>query len=157
MARWHARFLQVAAFVALAATPLSAQYRRTAGGPDAAATAADTPKNAAHPYTGLWIGPRVMGSRSLGDEVLFRIVSAKTGYDTFMILPNGAEIPNPKVVATRDAISWESPNSGGGTWIYRFRLVGADSMAGTLVLRDAPKELGQVRGTIALHRRGPIK
>jgi len=88
------------------------------------------------------------------DDASFRITASPSGYTTFMILPSGRAVANEKSAVTKEGLSWESPNSGGGTWVYRVRLVTPDSMSGTIVLRDAPANLTPApRGTLSLTRR----
>jgi hypothetical protein len=76
-----------------------------------------------------------------------------TGYTT---LPNNARAPHHKTEVKDGALHWEQPNSGGGTWFYVARLVGQDSIAGTMVLRDWPQGGGATpSGTFSLVRLKP--
>ena len=73
-----------------------------------------------------------------------------------MLHPGGGRAPSNNLTQTADGLTWESPNSGGGTWVYHVRLAAQDSMVGTLVLRDAPPNLQPApTGTLVLTRMVP--
>jgi hypothetical protein len=87
------------------------------------------------------------------DEIQLRFSVDDGKYAGFLILPYGRAVSGNNLVANSTGITWESPNSGGGTWVYHVRLVGPDSLAGTLVLRDAPPNFNPVpQGTLTLKR-----
>ena len=127
------------------------QLRRSAAPSDGVAPAVGIPRDSRHPYVGLWRGTRVM---PIGrNEIGLRLTVDKEKYSGEIIHPDGSTAPQMKIVADANGLTWESPNSGGGTWVYHVRLVGPDSIAGTLVLRDAPPNFNPVpKGTLELKR-----
>ncbi len=88
------------------------------------------------------------------DEVVFRFSVTDGNYSGVIIHPGGGTAPDEKLMSSAAGLSWESPNSGGGTWIYKVRLAGPDSLVGTLVLRDAPANFPPPApsGTLVLKR-----
>jgi hypothetical protein len=157
------------AIAILMLTPVAAraQIRRSAS-PDGAAPAGaapkGTPRNARHPYAGVWQGlfriPAPDGSESPMPVVMvFDVVdSAKNTYSGATILPNGARAPHLETTVTKGEMHWKQQNSGGGFWLYTGRLVTQDSVAGSAVLRDWPQlPAGQKppAGTFAIVRRAP--
>jgi hypothetical protein len=74
--------------------------------------------------------------------VAFAINAGDRGYSSVMILPDNAKVPLERTRLVGDTLVWESPNSGGGMWVYKARRVAADTLAGTVVLRDAPANFG---------------
>ena len=103
------------------------------------------------PYAGLWQGTRTM---PLGTgAIAFRFSVADRAYTGATVHADGGTVPHRQLTATPGGLEWEQPNSGGGTWVYRVRLVGPDSMIGTLVLRDPPPNLTPApTGTMVLVR-----
>ena len=70
-----------------------------------------------------------------------------------MIPPGGGIAPHNHLAASAAGLTWDSPTSGGGTWVYNVRLAGPDSMVGTLVLRDPPpSQTPAPTGTLVLTR-----
>ncbi|MDQ6831376.1 MAG: hypothetical protein M3081_21145 [Gemmatimonadota bacterium] len=91
-----------------------------------------------------------IGSDPIGFN--FSVVDGK--YAGVTVHPGGGTSPQHNLVATAADLTWEQPNSGGGTWMFNVRLVAADGMAGTLVLRDPPANLTPApKGTMVLTRR----
>jgi hypothetical protein len=80
-------------------------------------------------------------------------VRGKFGGATLM--PGGGRAPHLSSAVTGREMTWEQTNSGGGRWHYNARLVGRDSIAGTLILVGWP-DAGSTppNGTFALVRRG---
>jgi hypothetical protein len=103
------------------------------------------------PYAGLWAGVRTMEIGS--DDIRFQYTVTDGKYSGVMLHPGGGRAVQKNLTQTADGLTWESPNNGGGTWVYRVRLAGPDSMVGTLVLRDAPANLRPApQGTLVLQR-----
>ena len=118
---------------------------------DAPSPVSGVPLDTRHPYAGLWRGTRHMPFGS--DEIALRFTVTGRAYDGATVHPAGGFEVHRKLTASASGLSWEQPNSGGGTWVYHVRLVSPDSMEGTLVLRDAPSQFTTIpRGTLALTR-----
>ena len=145
------------ALVTLAATSRTsfAQLARTRDPSAAPAPAGGgLPRDARHPYAGLWSGTRTMPMGA--DAVRFQFGAADGKYTGVMLHPGGGRAPSNNLTQTADGLTWESPNSGGGTWVYQVRLAAQDSMVGTLVLRDPPPNLQPApKGTLVLTRVAP--
>jgi hypothetical protein len=87
------------------------------------------------------------------DEIRFRFTVADGKYSGLTLHPGGNASPQNNLAATPGGLTWEQANSGGGTWVFRVRLAGPDSMVGTLVLRDAPANFNPVpQGTMVFTR-----
>jgi hypothetical protein len=87
------------------------------------------------------------------DDVGFRFTVSDGKYAGTTLHPDGSTAPQDKLALTAAGLTWEQPNSGGGKWVFNVRLVGPDSMVGTLVLRDAPANFTTVpKGTMVLTR-----
>lgn len=142
----------VAAALACAVGAADAQAARRRSGGEGRAAAAAVPRDARFPYAGLWVGVRTMplGADTIG--LRFTVVDGRYAGET--LHPDGSRAPQHRLAASAAGLAWEQPNSGGGTWVFRVRLAGPDSMAGTLVLRDPPPSLTPApRGTLVLTRR----
>lgn len=130
-----------AALVVCVSSNVSAQLRRSpapgAGSPSAAP--AGVPRDRAFPYAGVWRGLRTLppGTDSLG----MRLTVVDGKYVGVLLHPGGHTSPENHLTATAAGLTFDHPNSGGGTWTYHVRLAGPDSMVGTIVLRDAPPNL----------------
>jgi len=86
-------------------------------------------------------------------EIAFRFSVVDGAYRGATVHTDGGSVPHRQLTATAGGLLWEQPNSGGGTWVYTVRLVGPDSMIGTLVLRDPPPNLTPApTGTLVLVR-----
>ena len=147
--------IAVAIALSIAPTAVHAQLARTRD-PAAAgiATGSGVPRDPQHPYAGLWAGVRTLPLGS--DDFRLRYSVNNDRYDGVMLLPDGHRAPQKNLTMTADGLSWDSPNSGGGTWEYHAHLASPDSLVGTLVLRDAPPNLQPApRGTIVLKRQPP--
>jgi len=104
----------------------------------------------------MWAGIRTMPLGS--DEIRLRFNFNNDAYDGAMLYPDGHRAPANNPTLTGDGLTWESPNSGGGMWVYRIHLASPDSMVGSLVLRDAPPNLRPApEGTLVLKRQPPEK
>ena len=135
------------------ATTSTAQIARRSPGTDAGPAAANngTPRDPRFPYAGLWRGTRTLPLGS--DQIGFRFTVAGDKYTGVTLHPNGGTAPHDALTATAAGLSWEQPNSGGGTWVFRVRLAAPDSMVGTIVLRDPPPNLTPApTGTMVLLR-----
>ena len=152
------------ALVALAAaTPLSAQMRRSAT-PDGAPPASGagiprgTPRSERHPYAGVWNGTFTI-HESIPVVMVFDLAdSAKGAYSGFTVLPNGARAPHLESVVAKGEMRWKQANSGGGFWVYTGQMVGRDSIVGKVVLTDWPQLPAGEKpptGTFTLARRAP--
>ena len=113
-----------------------------------------TPRDPRFPYAGVWRGTRTMPIGS--DQIGFRFTVTDDRYTGVTLHPGGGTAPQNALAATAAGLTWEQPNSGGGTWVFRVRLAGPDSMVGTLVLRDPPPNLTPApSGTMVLVRQSP--
>ena len=114
----------------------------------------DVPRDPRFPFAGEWRGTRTMPEHA--GPVAFRFTVTDGSYAGASVHPDGGRVPHRKLVASAAGLTWEQPNSGGGTWVYNVRLAGADSMVGTLVLRDPPSNLTPApTGTMVLTRQRP--
>jgi hypothetical protein len=133
------------------------QRRRSPGGEQPPAAERGVPRNPNFPYAGLWKGMRTMpmGHDSIG--LSFVVENGKYAGVTLYNGGGGRGLPRTSVSSTAAGLTWEQPNSGGGRWVYRVRLVGPDSMTGTLELADAPANFNPVpKGTLVLTRQGVV-
>ena len=166
---WPRMMLVIASALVLA-TPeqmSSQQARRRAPSNDAAR--APQPSNttgaavtlARFPFAGEWTGSMQMKDGPGSGEVipigmsLVVIDTARGKFDGATIMPGGARAPHLSSAVSGRVMKWEQTNSGGGRWHYSARLVGRDSIAGTLSLVGWP-DAGATppNGTFALVRRG---
>jgi hypothetical protein len=142
------RFRHAACAAIAAATFIStagAQQRRSAnpGGPPLPPPTG-VAANARFPFVGVWRGTRQFeagpGSDAPDDMELVFVVSdsAKPAYDGAQVMPGGGRIPFPGATLAAGALTWTSPNSGGGTWTYTAKIAGRDTLSGRMVLRGAP-------------------
>ena len=114
------------------------------------------PRDARFPYAGVWTGTRTMPVGT--GEIGFRFTVSDGKYSGQTLHPDGSTAPQEKLTLTAAGLTWESPNSGGGTWVYNVRLASPDSMVGTLVLRDAPANFTTVpKGTMVMTRQAPAR
>ncbi len=157
MNRFVRHILIAAAFAATLATPGRAQLpRQSAAGGNGSSPERGRPRDSRFPYAGVWHGMRTMPVGQDEIQLHFSVDDGK--YAGFLILPDGRPVPGNNLVANSGGITWELPNSGGGTWVYHVRLAGPDSLAGTLVLRDAPPNFNPApRGTLILKRQPPAE
>jgi len=87
------------------------------------------------------------------DDIGLRFTVADEKYSGLTLHPGGGTAPQNKLTLTAAGLTWEQPNSGGGTWVFNVRLAGPDSMVGTLMLRDAPANFERApKGTMVLTR-----
>ena len=134
-----------------------AQLPRTQG-PAAAgiAPSGGIPRDPRHPYAGVWVGVRTMDMGS--DDISFRFTVADGQYSGATLHPSGGRSPQNNLAVTTDGLTWDQPNSGGGTWVFKVHLASPDSMVGTLFLRDAPANLQPApQGTMVLKRQAPVQ
>jgi hypothetical protein len=132
------RILFVAAgLTVLVASATSAQLPRRSDGAAATPTnRAALPANPRFPFAGSWDGTLMHGERARPISFDFAVVDGQ--YSGTTIWPNDSRAPHTNVRVVGDALQWEMPNSGGGTWYYQAKRVSADSIAGTMELRGAP-------------------
>jgi hypothetical protein len=97
------------------------------------------------------------GERDVPRTFIFAIAdSAKSQYGGAMVLPNNARAPYAETTLANGEIMWKMSNSGGGFWMYTAKLVGRDSLAGTVALVDWPQLPAGKKapsGTLGLARR----
>lgn len=140
-----------ATLLLVGATTAGAQEMRRRSADQAGAPATGIPGDARFPYAGVWAGVRTMPIGS--DDISFRFTVTDGTYSGLTLHPGGGTAPQNKLTMTAAGLTWEQPNSGGGTWVFNVRLAGPDSMVGTLVLRDAPANFNPVpKGTMVLTR-----
>ena len=118
----------------------TAQLRRSADGAGAPAGLPSIAANPRFPFAGTWIGRRAIAGD--GMPVAFAIAADNGRYSSVMILPDHARVPLERTRLAGDTLVWESPNSGGGMWVYKARRIAGDTLVGTVVLRDAPANFG---------------
>ena len=147
----------LAATFALTAPDADAQMARTPAPGAERAPVDAAPRDPRFPYAGLWRGTRRMPVGE--DEIGLRFSVTDGRYAGITLHPGGGTAPHHRLTATAAGLTWEQPNSGGGTWVFLVRLVAPDSLAGTLELRDPPPALTPApRGTIGLARRtAPVR
>jgi len=137
--------------VVAATTTAGAQEMRRRSADPAGAPTSGVPRDARFPYAGVWAGVRTMPMGS--DDISFRFTVTDGAYSGLTLHPGGAASPQDKLTMTAAGLTWEQPNSGGGTWVFNVRLAGPDSMVGTLVLRDAPANFNSApKGRMVLTR-----
>jgi len=160
----RAPFVAFAVVVAISAMPsaVHGQVRRSPA-PDGAAPTPPgiprgTPRSERHPYAGVWTGTFLL-HEPIPVVMVFAIAdSAKSAYDGFTILPNGARAPHLETTVAKGEMRWKQQNSGGGFWVYTGHIVGRDSVVGTVVLTDWPQLPAGEKpptGTFSLARRAP--
>ena len=144
-----------------AANTLGAQERRrSAGGPPPAPPTA-VPMNPRTPFAGVWEGTRIIKDgaepeMNVPTTMVFEADNTGGQYAGHQIFPNGLRGPFEGVVLSRGTLSWKHSNSGGGSWVYSAKLVGTDTLVGTVALKDWPQGEGrEPKGTFKLVRRRP--
>ncbi len=135
------RRVAVSAILIIASSQVGiAQLRRSADGGGAPTGLPSIAANPRFPFVGTWVGRRAIEEN--GMPVAFAIEADNGRYSSVMILPDNAKVPLERTRLIGDTLVWESPNSGGGMWVYKARRVAADTIVGTVVLRDAPANFG---------------
>jgi hypothetical protein len=152
MQRVNVNGLAAAMLILSIAQTAHAQLRRSGSpGGEQTPSAKGVARDPRFPYAGLWSGTRTMTVGS--DEISFQFSVADGAYSGVTLHRGGGTAPQQNLAATAAGLTWEQPNSGGGTWLFRVRLAGPDSMVGTLVLRDPPPNLTPApTGTMILTR-----
>jgi hypothetical protein len=119
------RIVALASTLATLTSTARAQIARTRD-PSAAPmpAAGGIPRDPQHPYAGLWAGVRTMPSSAGEIRFQFTVIDGK--YSGVMLHPGGGRAPQNNLVQTADGLTWDSPNSGGGTWVYHVRLAAPD-------------------------------
>lgn len=148
-------------FVCAAVDVAGAQERRrSSGGPPPAPPAA-VPINPRMPFAGVWEGMRVIKDgaepeTNVPTTMVFEADDTGTQYSGHQVFPNGLRGPYEGIVLSRGTLSWKHSNSGGGSWVYSAKLVGTDTLVGTVALKDWPQAEGrEPTGTFKLVRRRP--
>ena len=144
------------------AAPVSAQQMRRAA-PEGTPPAPQgiprgTPRSERHPYAGVWNGTFTVREPVPVVMVFDLADSTRGAYAGFTVLPNGARAPHLESAVSTGEMRWKQMNSGGGFWVYTGKLVGRDSMVGTVVLTDWPQLPAGEKpptGTFAIARRAP--
>ena len=134
------------------ALPADAQLPRSRSPDQAGAPAPNgLPRDPKFPYAGVWRGVRTMPLGS--DDIALRFTVVDGKYTGVMMHPGGHTSPENHIAVSAAGLTFDHPNSGGGTWVYHLRLVAPDSIAGTLELRDPPPNLTPApQGTMTLAR-----
>lgn len=123
-----------------------------------------TPRDAQHPYAGVWDGAFRLANGPVSDQAIPMVMvvrvtdPAANAYASETVLPNGARAPQLDTRVTNGEIRWKQPNSGGGFWMYAGKLVARDSIAGTVRLEDWPQLPAGEKppsGTFSVVRRAP--
>ena len=137
--------------VGVTTTSGAQEMRRRSADASGSVPTAGVPRDPRFPYAGVWSGTRTMPMGS--DDIGLRFTVANEKYSGLTLHPGGGTAPQNNLTLTAAGLTWEQPNSGGGTWVFNVRLAGPDSMVGTLVLRDAPANFERVpKGTMVLTR-----
>lgn len=152
-------FTTLAVLTVIAASDAHAQERRRS--PDGAGPGAplpNAPTYARVPFAGAWQGMRRMdkGPGTEGMPYVLVVESDSLGkkLSAYVVLPNGEKVPVLRLAEASGILSWQQPNSGGGTWHYTAHLVGRERMEGTLILKDWPQGGGETpTGSFSLVRR----
>lgn len=144
----------------ISATSSAQERRRSTGGPPPAAPSA-VPMNARVPFAGVWDGTRTIKDGAepevnVPTTMVFEADSAAGLYSGHQVFPNGGHGPYDGIALARGTLSWRHSNSGGGFWTYSARLVGTDTLVGTVALKEWPQGDGrEPSGTFRLVRRRP--
>ena len=136
--------------VALGAASAQERMARTREGSDAPVNRPIIPRAAKYPFQGTWVGTETLPEHTI--PIMFEFESAKGRYAGRTVWPNGGVAPHSNTKVTGDALLWQMPNSGGGTWLYQLKRAAADSLVGTVELRDWPQG-PPVSGTLVLVRK----
>lgn len=143
--------------------PLAAQQRRRQGGdgladrPSAPITIPEIPRDSARPLIGVWVGefrPGIPGAEPAPYTVVIEFLNG--GYSGYTFVGPSMVRPAPmrRPAATGQSITWEQPNSGGGTLVFEARLVDPNQLRGSLSFRgDWPKGESPPSATFSLQRR----
>jgi hypothetical protein len=155
----------VMALAAVAPTVASAQIARTRGtdGPPPNAPKG-IPRDARRPFAGVWDGSFTLRGSARGERSVPMILivnaddAAKAGYTAERVLPGGERVPPMDLTVMAGEIRWRHQNSGGGYWVYAGKMVGRDTLTGTVALTDWPQLAAGEKpptGTFSLVRRSP--
>jgi hypothetical protein len=141
-------------------TSAAQERRRSADGPPPASPTAQ-PTNPRTPFAGVWEGARIIKDgaepeRNVPTTIVFEADASGSGYSGFQVFPDNRRGPYDGIALSRGTLSWKHSNSGGGSWVYSARLVGTDTLVGTVALKDWPQGNGRApSGTFKLVRRRP--
>ncbi|CAG0998304.1 hypothetical protein GPROT1_03645 [Gammaproteobacteria bacterium] len=112
------------------------------------------------PFAGVWQGTRII-SDGVEPEInapttmVFEADSSGS-YAGYQVLPDNSRGPFDGMMLANGTLSWKHSNSGGGSWVYSAKLIGTDTLAGTLALKDWPQGNGRSPvGTFKLVRQRP--
>jgi hypothetical protein len=88
--------------------------------------------------------------------MVFDADSAGANYTGYQVFPDNSRGAYDGISLARGTLMWKHANSGGGSWVYSARLVGNDTLVGTVVLKDWPQGNGaEPSGTFKLVRQRP--
>lgn len=116
MRRHHIQSLAAVALLFIAATSRAQERRRSPDGGGSAPTTG-VPRDPRFPYAGVWAGTRTMPIGS--DDIGLRFTVTDGKYAGLTLHPGGGTSPQNKLTMTAAGLTWEQPNSGGGTWVQR--------------------------------------
>jgi hypothetical protein len=115
--------------------------------------------NARTPFAGVWEGARIIKDgaepeRNVPTTMVFEADAKGGGYSGYQVFPDNRRGPYDSIVLAAGTLSWKHSNSGGGSWVYSAKLVGTDTLVGTVALKDWPQGNGrEPAGTFKLVRR----
>lgn len=141
-------------------SPADAQERRRSPGGPPPAPPTGTPMNRRVPFAGVWQGMRIIkdGAEPEMKVPTIMVFEADSGgtYAGYQVFPDNSRGPYDDVRLANGTLSWKHSNSGGGSWVYSAKLVGGDTLSGTVVLKDWPQGNGRVpSGSFSLVRQRP--
>ncbi len=163
MIRWFTVLVLVIAAVAPGRAAAQIARTRSADGPPPDAPKV-TPRNPRRPLAGVWEGAFTLrGGPGAGHPIPMILIvtaddTAKGGYIAERVLPNGRRVPPESLVVANREMQWKQQNNGGGFWVYAGKIVGQDTLAGTVALKDWPQLPAGEKpptGTFSLVRRRP--
>lgn len=142
----------------LAAEGNAQERRRSADGAPPVPPPAGSVMNRRYPAAGVWEGTRrnPMGEESPATLMFEVSDSSKQQYRGAQMMADGGRVPYPEVSWSAGALTWKSPNSGGGDWMYTGRLSGTDTLKVEMVLKGAPwNPSPEPKMTYVLARKAP--
>lgn len=139
-----------AALVLCATTTAQAQQRRSAGGPppEPRETIAEMPR---FPFAGTWHGQMRLRLDTIPVSVDIAVMNDR--YTSVSYGPGGGRMNHLSTELTGGALRWQIKNSGEGVWVYEAKRIVADTIFGTVTLKDGPGRDGNPEGgTLVLVR-----
>lgn len=134
--------LAILTVLACLAPDAGAQQRRRApgGAPPLSMPEPSAAMKRRYPFAGAWQGTQTLpeGRDTRPMAMTFSVADSSAGtYDGTQLMADGGSVPYPGAKAKGGVLSWTSPNSGGGSWVFTARIA-ADTLVGQAVLKDAP-------------------